>query len=339
MGPKRYPGKIVLFGSGEIAASGRAIHERLLNDLAPPLPITILESPAGFQPNSSLVAEEIKAFFEARLPNHRPQVSVVPVRRREQAEDTALLEPLRGSRYIFMGPGSPTYAVRVLKDTLAWRRVCEMHEAGAYLCLASAGTLAVSAKVLPVYEIYKAGSDLHWSEGLDLFGRYGLELAFLPHWDNHEGGAKLDTSRCFMGEDRFQALKALLPKATRILGIDEHTALIFDFERQRCVVFGKGSVSLYSGEGESRYASSEEFAFNELGPYFLPEPSPELGPSSDGQPAILPPEVEFLIAQREEARGKGEWARADALRAQAGALGFELMDTKDGVRWRQVRPA
>ena len=86
-----------------------------------------------------------------------------------------------------MGPGSPTYAVRQLADSLAWHRLIARHRVGATLALASAAVIAISALALPVYEIYKAGQDLHWQPGLDLFGAYGLKLVFVPHWNNAEG--------------------------------------------------------------------------------------------------------------------------------------------------------
>jgi hypothetical protein len=30
-----------------------------------------------------------------------------------------------------------------------------------------------------------------------------VTLSFIPHWNNAEGGIDLDTSRCFVGLDRF----------------------------------------------------------------------------------------------------------------------------------------
>jgi len=134
------------------------------------------------------------------------------------------------ANYVFLGPGSPTYAARNLEGTLALEYLLERHKAGAVLCFASAATLAVGAKVLPVYEIFKAGSELYWADGLNVFAAFGLELAIVPHWNNTDGGVHLDTSRCFMGQERMDQLRQLLPASTVLLGIDEHTALVFDFK-------------------------------------------------------------------------------------------------------------
>ncbi|HUH05459.1 MAG TPA: cysteine--tRNA ligase [Kofleriaceae bacterium] len=49
---------------------------------------------------------------------------------------------------------------------------------------------------------------------------------------------------------------------------------------------------------------------------------------------IAAAEVERLIAQRAEARAARDFARADELRAQASALGVEVLDTPRGAEWR-----
>jgi hypothetical protein len=71
-----------------------------------------------------------------------------------------------------------------------------------------------------------------------------LPLVFIPHWNNQEGGEELDTSRCFMGQQRFARLMEMLPAGLTVLGIDEKTALIMDLERGTCRVAGLGGVTL-----------------------------------------------------------------------------------------------
>ena len=61
------PGLVALFGSGEISASGRAVYDLLMRQLSPPIHVAVLETPAGFQPNSALVAEEVATFLRHRL--------------------------------------------------------------------------------------------------------------------------------------------------------------------------------------------------------------------------------------------------------------------------------
>ncbi|MEW6742779.1 MAG: cysteine--tRNA ligase [Planctomycetota bacterium] len=56
-----------------------------------------------------------------------------------------------------------------------------------------------------------------------------------------------------------------------------------------------------------------------------------------GGRAILPEEIEKLIAEREQARKRKDYATADRIRGELRARRIELMDTKEGVRWRRVR--
>lgn len=51
----------------------------------------------------------------------------------------------------------------------------------------------------------------------------------------------------------------------------------------------------------------------------------------------LATEVEALIAERNEARRQGDYARADAIRETLRARGVILEDTRSGVRWRLVK--
>jgi cyanophycinase-like exopeptidase len=329
------PGKLVLFGSGETSPSGQPIHERLLRELKAPVRVAVLETPAGFQPNSEVVARKVGEFMEQRLQNFSPQVRIIPARKKGTAfspDDPAIIAPILESDYIFMGPGSPTFLVRQLAGTLAWRHLIQQHRQGAFLCMASAAALAISAKVIPVYEVFKAGDDPHWVDGLDLLGPYGMELAIVPHWNNTEGGDELDTSRCFMGRVRMEKLRQQLPSSTRILGIDEHTAVIFDFEQACCLVQGKGTVRTWSRDEECVYAAGESFPFSELGSEWHATSTArrEQTTPSSSVPVELPPHVAELIEQRERARKARDWSSADALRRQIADLGYEIQDTPQG---------
>ncbi len=53
----------------------------------------------------------------------------------------------------------------------------------------------------------------------------------------------------------------------------------------------------------------------------------------------LAEEVERLIAERETARRERDFARADRIREDLKSRGIALEDSKDGVRWRRLRPA
>jgi cyanophycinase-like exopeptidase len=241
------PGAILLFGSGETSPTGRKIFEQIFRSLPEKPRLALLETPAGFELNSAQVIRRVAEFFDHRFQNYSPQVEILPARKRgtrNSPDNPEVVSPLLLADLIFMGPGSPSYTVRQLRDSLAWYYLVARHRLGSVLALASAATIAFSTFALPVYEIYKVGEDIHWIEGLDFFCRYGLKLVFIPHWNNSEGGVNLDTSRCFMGRERFLDLIEMLPEDITIIGLDEKTALLMDLSRGECQVKGIGSVTL-----------------------------------------------------------------------------------------------
>ena len=53
----------------------------------------------------------------------------------------------------------------------------------------------------------------------------------------------------------------------------------------------------------------------------------------------LPAGAADLLAQRETARARRDWAASDRLRDELAALGVAVEDTRDGQRWRLLEPA
>jgi len=137
---------------------------------------------------------------------------------------------------------------------------------------------------LPVYEIYKVGEDLRWEPGIDILGRFGLNLVVVPHWNNAEGGTH-DTRFCFMGEPRFSALESLLPGDVYILGLEEHTACIIDLARNEVRIRGIGSVVLRRAGSERVLTKNEIVSLDVLrGQWFEPSAQRPASAVSDLRP-------------------------------------------------------
>lgn len=372
------PGPIVLFGSGETSPSGRKVFDVVMRRLPEFPKVALLETPAGFELNSSQVIGRVGDFIAYRLQNYQPRLTIVPARKRGtpySPDDPEIIEPLYHADMIFMGPGSPTYAVRQLQGSLAWHAILARHRLGAALALASAAVVAVSAYALPVYEIYKVGEELHWKEGLDLFGFFGVPLVFVPHWNNNDGGEELDTSRCFMGKSRFARLMEMLPPDLTVVGIDEKTALIVYPQDGRCEVVGLGGVTLiHTGQEHHDSANNEildgtglvevaqtrrghvhlfqhgqTFSLSRIGDFRPVEGGVGL-PDDVWQHALAvrqqpeqeappgPPEVVLqLVQEREAARQLKNWAEADRLRDLIAAQGWQVLDTRQGPQLEPIK--
>ena len=340
-------GNIAFLGSGETSLAGGRIFEQLARQIPAPLRISILETPAGFELNSGQVAGKVADFLKTRLGNYKPQVDIIPARKKGTAfspDDPEILAPLLHANLIFMGPGSPTYAIRQLKDSLAWDIIRARHRLGATLVFASAATIAISQWGVPVYEIYKVGQDVQAVPGLNLFDGFETPLSFVPHWNNTDGGDDVDTSRCFLGMERFLEWCSLLPDDHTTVGLDEHTGIIMDFQKRECQVVGVSSVSLVRECDPKIHPSGASFPLTEIGPLLVPDPlefgiSPvawDLVCNAPLPPSVVddapPPNVAALADARQAARARKDWAAADEHRRQIADLGWTVQDTPEGFK-------
>jgi hypothetical protein len=337
-------GRIAFLGSGETSLTGGRIFESLARLVPDPLRVAVMETTAGFELNSAVVAGRVADFLTTRLQNYKPTIDVIPARKKGtefSPDNLEILKPLLSANLIFMGPGSPSYAVRQLKDTLAWEIIRARHRLGATLAFASAATISVGAWVLPVYEIYKVGEDVHAKEGLNLFAGCGLNLSFIPHWNNADGGIDLDTSRCFAGKERFDQWRKLIPAESVLVGLDEHTGIIMDCENKTCEISGVSSISVIKRDGMEMYPAGTTFSLNELGQVTYPDPIEkgirpdvwEMAVNAAKLEADTPPDEALkLLEKRKDARTRKDFAESDSLRDQLAALGWAVQDSKEGQK-------
>lgn len=364
------PGPIVLFGSGETSTSGQRVFRKILQTIDTIPKIGLLETPAGFELNSAMVIGRVEKFLKHNLQNFKPDIEIIRARKQGtefSPNDPDIVDPLLDKDLIFLGPGSPTYAIRQLRGSLTWQYTIARHRLGAALILASAATIAMGAYSLPVYEIYKVGEDVHWKKGLDFFSMYGMPLVLIPHWNNNDGGKDLDTSRCFMGRERFAKLMHILPSGLTLIGIDEHTAMVIEPEHRNCEVMGIGGVTMIHSNHRPfrhpsmdnvldqdldevaenrnahvhRYQAGETFPLDDWFPFNIP-PSGRDIPNDIWEKALdvrrgdgsvkdeIPFEIRELVALRSEARKNADWSEADEIREKLVSLGWWVEDTAEG---------
>jgi hypothetical protein len=287
------PGLLTLIGSGEASAGMTRLHRHLVARLGAPARPSFLDTPAGFELGLEAIHTRFREYVERRL---ELPFALASYRSSSALPDSIALalKALADSNYILAGPGSPSYAVRQWRGSPVFEAVVQRWQAGAQLVWASSAAIALSRHVLPVYEIYKVGAPLHWLDGLDLLGPYGLNLAIVTHWDNAEGGTH-DTRACFMGLERYERLLSMLPPEAVTLGIDEHTACTIDLQAGLVEVRGRGGVTILAGDLDRRHVHKESFPIDELR-------SPVSGAPSQLAPASIPSPQDTARKRAAEAR-------------------------------------
>src|SRR5438105_1704293 len=254
---------IAIFGSGETSPAMTSIHQELIARVSEPqLSAVLLDTPFGFQENADEIATRTIAYFREHVGCEIRLASYRHGGRATALEFEQFLTRLGDANYVFAGPGSPTYALRHWHDGAVRERLRAKLRQGGCVAFASAAAIGLGAYALPVYEIYKVGADPSWMEGLDLLGEVGVRWAVIPHYDNREGGTH-DTRFCYMGEPRLRLLESMLPEDVLILGVDEYTACIIDFEAQSVTVRGRGGVTVRRRGVERRWERTS-FALSEL---------------------------------------------------------------------------
>lgn len=258
-------GTLTLMGSGEMTTTMVHVHRHIMDGIKGTVAPVFIDTPANFELNVDSISQRAVEYFATHFGLTLDTISFPTAHYPTPIEMEAVLAKLRRANYLFAGPGSPTYAVRSWRNTAVFETMAGKLAFGSHLVLASAAVTAMGRFTLPVYEIYKVGLELHWTDGLDLLGRYGLDLAVVPHWNNSSGETH-DTSRCFMGEARLRKLEQMLPPTLVILGIDEFTACVMEPAGQCCRVFGQGAVTIRTldGAADRVFRSGETFSFDEL---------------------------------------------------------------------------
>jgi len=294
---------LAILGSGETAPTMVKPHRALFERLGPgPVPAVLLDTPYGFQANADDISGRAVEYFAASVGRSVEAIKLRRVEGSDPVRTEAALARLAAARWVFAGPGSPTYALRQWAGTDVPELLADKLTHGGCVVFASAAALTLGRYTVPVYEIYKVGADPIWATGLDLLGALGPDVAVIPHYDNAEGGNH-DTRFCYLGEDRLAALEAQLPDRGWVLGVDEHTGCILDLEAGAATVVGNGVVTVRRG-GRSEVVTSGEcipigalidLAFGKR-PAAVPRPAPS-PVSAEAAPTALHAEIRRLGAE------------------------------------------
>jgi len=358
-------GTLVLLGSGETAPGMTKVHRDLLHQLDEVRAIN-LDTAYGFQENVPQMTAKLVDYFTTSLRTPLLPVHFTSYERSNELERVIVKQQVREANYVFAGPGSPSYALAQWKPLNLVDDLRQVLADRGIVCFSSAAVVTLGAFTAPIYEIYKVGSPLFWLEGLNFMSTIGLNCVTIPHFDNNEGG-NYDTRYCYLGERRLQLLEERLPADVATLGIDEHTALIFDLDSDSVSVRGRangywrhqGTVTVLANGTtipleQLRGSTPPPASLSPAAPTSTSSGALELGalvleggPTATEALARLvqlaltgsdshveaAPLVEGVLAARRGAKKEGHYAIADKLREVLTSAGIEVQDTSTGTTW------
>jgi hypothetical protein len=244
-------------------------HRRLTSLLPSPVSAVVLDTPYGFQENAPELAKRAVDYFATSVNVELRIAGLARMQSSDTGEDANAVAIEKGLRmiddanYVFAGPGSPTYSLRQWSNTPLRSMLIRKLTNGGLVTFASAAALTLGRRTIPVYEIYKAGVDPYWLEGLDVLGEFGIRATVIPHFDNAEGGHH-DTRFCYLGERRLQILERHFDDDEFIIGIDEHTGLVIDIDRDIAEVVGNSTVTLRKQTHQKTFSKGDTIALEEL---------------------------------------------------------------------------
>jgi len=258
------PRLLVIMGSGETSPTMVKTHRQVLARLGPPpVPAVLLDTPFGFQENAPDIAAKAVEYFAQSVGQEIEVASYRSVAAATTLDYERVLTRMRAARYLFAGPGSPSYALRQWQGTQIPAVLASKLDTGGAVAFASAAALTLGLATVPVYEVYKVGEDPRWLPGLDLLASAGLRAAVIPHYNNAEGGHH-DTRFCYLGERRLSAIEGDLPEDAFVLGVDEHTGLILDLDAGTASVVGNDVVTVRKAGRSAELAAGTTVAIGSL---------------------------------------------------------------------------
>ena len=231
-----------LLGSGEFEPWAEPVDRWLLDRAAEAgRDGSVLILPTASAPEGDAVFDKWGTMGLEHYAALQAPAEVVPLKTREDAASEELAAGLATASVVFFSGGNPAYLATTLAGTAFWTRVVAELDRGLSFGGCSAG-IACLGQVAPDSAATRFGDDM-WKPGLELFPG----VVFGPHWD------MLDTYIPGLRDVIVQGV----PEGSRLLAVDERTAVLGDGQRWR--VQGSGTASLYDAGTWERFGPGAAF--------------------------------------------------------------------------------
>jgi cyanophycinase len=240
------PDRFALLGSGEFEPWSLEVERRLLEAASGDGSVLVLptaSAPEGEDVFDRWAAMGLEHYREAGI-----LARSLPLKTPADANEPDIVAPLRTASMVFFSGGNPAYLAGVLAGSRFWERLLEELRRGLGYAGCSAG-ISCLGDVAPDSSVGDLAAPARWKRGLRLFP--GVTLA--PHWDA--------VDRFFPGLQ--SAIEASIPPGSRLLAVDEHTAVVGDGAGWS--VIGSGGATLVENGRRAVFSAGATF-HADLGP-------------------------------------------------------------------------
>ncbi|HSW42173.1 MAG TPA: Type 1 glutamine amidotransferase-like domain-containing protein [Patescibacteria group bacterium] len=236
-------GPIVLVGSGEFTSAMDEIDRDLLAATGRARPRVAIVPTASWPDGDATFRawiERGRAHFSAL----GAEVEGVELRTRQDAFEDACAQAIGESDLVYLSGGRPGHLLDVLDGSPAGAALRMVNLRGAIVVGCSAGAMVLAARQPRFRGRRLLRLPIGWRDALG----FVEGAAVLPHYDARP-------------EPLAAAVALTVPRGTRVLGIDDDTAVVS--RRGAWLVRGRGRVTVWRGRTRTRHRDGETFCLEE----------------------------------------------------------------------------
>jgi cyanophycinase len=229
-------GTVVLVGAGEYLPEMLPVDKKLLELVNGTPHVAVV--PTASAPDGEGVPERWARMGVEHFAELGVTAEPVMLLNRTDAENADIATRLANANFIYFSGGKPRYLLETLQGTLSWQAILEVFAAGGIIAGCSAGAMVLGGEVFDFPQIWRTIPALGLVPG----------IAVIPHFD--------ELPSLMVGTVTRSRRKVT------VVGIDGATALVGS--GHQWIVYGRGSVTIFTQNGKQRYTEGEAVPLNEL---------------------------------------------------------------------------
>jgi cyanophycinase len=229
-------GTVAFVGAGEYLQGMLPVDKKLLERVSDSPRVIVL--PTASAPDGESVTERWASMGVEHFAKLGVTAEPIMLLNRADAENAEIASKLADANFIYFSGGKPRYLLETLQGTRSWQAILDVFAAGGIIAGCSAGAMVLGGEVFDFPQIWHTIPALGLVPG----------IAIIPHFDELPS---LMVGTVTRGK-----------RKSTIVGIDGTTALVGS--DHQWIVYGRGSVTVFTKFGKQRYAEGDNVPLDEL---------------------------------------------------------------------------